>query len=285
MPTEDVRARIESFPVWHYRFDLDGFTTPLPYPELANRHEQRRRYLFEPLVDMCGGSLEGKRVLDLGCNAGYWSLHAIASGADFVLGIDAREMHIEQASLVFEVKDVDPTRYSFELGNVFEHDLASRAPFDVVLCLGLLYHVNRQMELLERISSVNSDILVIDTDLWPAPSSYLRLKFEDPDRPLHAVDNALVMVPTKKAVTDMTRSLGYSVAALRPDFDDWTGVRRYRQGRRKAFICAKQTPLSRLGARTEPTRITAREVGRMITDLPPQIPRRIRKRRKRSYRA
>ena len=33
-------------------------------------------------------------------NAGFWALHAVRAGCDFVLGIDARELHIEQARLV-----------------------------------------------------------------------------------------------------------------------------------------------------------------------------------------
>jgi ribosomal protein L11 methylase PrmA len=41
-------------------------------------------------------------VLDLGCNAGFWSLAAIDAGADLVVGIDGRQMHIDQANLVFE---------------------------------------------------------------------------------------------------------------------------------------------------------------------------------------
>jgi len=60
---------------------------------------------MEPLSELYGGSLKGKRVLDLGCNAGFWSLDALERGADFVLGLDGRRMHIDQANFVFEVKE------------------------------------------------------------------------------------------------------------------------------------------------------------------------------------
>jgi predicted nicotinamide N-methyase len=36
-------------------------------------------------VRLFGGSLEGKRVLDLASNAGYWSLASIKAGANYVL--------------------------------------------------------------------------------------------------------------------------------------------------------------------------------------------------------
>jgi 2-polyprenyl-3-methyl-5-hydroxy-6-metoxy-1,4-benzoquinol methylase len=62
----------------------------------SNSHEQRKCYFFGPLIELCGGSLKGKRVLDLGCSAGFWSLDAVESGCDFVLGIDGRQMQIDQ---------------------------------------------------------------------------------------------------------------------------------------------------------------------------------------------
>jgi len=106
-----LRARVESFPRWHYEFDLGDIRTPIADRSHVNRHAQRKKYFFSPLVQLCGGTLAGKRVLDLGCNAGYWSLAASDAGADFVLGIDGRQMHIDQANLVFEAMRVEPSRY------------------------------------------------------------------------------------------------------------------------------------------------------------------------------
>ena len=96
MEPRELQERISAFPRWHYRFEFEqGIATRPPDPGMANRHEQRRRYIFEPLLTLTGGSLRGRRVLDLGCNAGYWSLLAAEAHADFVVGIDAREVHIE----------------------------------------------------------------------------------------------------------------------------------------------------------------------------------------------
>src|SRR5918998_5027763 len=87
---EEIQKKIASFARWHYRFDLKGNLTPIYEPSWENRHEQRRKYFFEPLVQLFGGSLAGKRVLDLGCNAGFWSLAAAQAGCDYVLGVDGR---------------------------------------------------------------------------------------------------------------------------------------------------------------------------------------------------
>jgi tRNA (mo5U34)-methyltransferase len=247
----EVRRRIDSFPVWNYEFDLGGVKTPALTKNRANRHEQRFRYFFTPLVDLSGGSLKGKRVLDLGCNAGFWSLKAIEAGCDFVLGIDGRAMHIAQANLVFEAKSVETSRYHFIEDDIFVAPLQSFGTFDIVLCLGLMYHVSKHVDLMEKITTVNSDVLLIDTDLDMMPGSYFRARWESTDKPLHATDRGFVMSPTQGAVVELVRAFGYEVAVLRPQLSDYSGARRYRQGRRKAFLCAKQSPLSSLPAPIE----------------------------------
>lgn len=252
MNEAELRQRVDGFPTWHYEFDLNGVRTPIFDRRHVNRHEQRKRYFFDPLVQLCGGSLAGKRVLDLGCNAGFWSLAAIEAGADFVLGADGRELHVDLARLVFEVKGVEEERYRFETADVFSLDLAGEAPFDVVLCLGLLYHVSRPFELMERISAWNDDLLVVDTTLDPSPGASFRMLREDVDNPRSAVDLPLVLHPSREAVARLAREFGYRVKMLPPRFTSWEGSVSYRRGTRRAFLCAKRTELA--GLDSEPIR-------------------------------
>jgi SAM-dependent methyltransferase len=250
---------INGFDRWHYQFDLDGHLTPIHDESKINRHVQRKRYFFDPLVTLLGESLAGKRVLDLGCNAGFWSLHAIESGCDFVLGIDGREMHIDQASLVFDVKGVPKDRYRFVQANIFETDFAALGKFDVVLCLGLLYHVGKPIELMERIAEVGSDIVVVDTHLSSVSGSCLEIIHESLEDPRSAVDRELVLWPTRQAVRDMVQLFGYEARMLKPRFDDYTGARDYREGHRRAFLCASQTDLSTLQAPVQSVPKTTRK--------------------------
>ena len=249
---EEIRRGIASFPRWHYEFDLAGHKTPIFEPDWAERHRQRKGYFFDPLVGLFGGSLAGKRVLDLGCNAGFWSLCAAEAGCEFVLGVDGRQMHVDQAGLVFRAKGIEEDRYDFVAGNIFETDLRQFGTFDIVLCLGLMYHVGKPLELMERIDGVGEDVLVVDTTVLKRDGPFFRLKWEALDEPRNAVDHELVMVPSGQAVRDMAETFGYSVATLRPDFRDekgspeWRGSADYRDGRRRAFLCAKKTNLSGL---------------------------------------
>lgn len=249
---ETIAERVNAFERWHYGFDLNGVTTPIFDQDHLNRHAQRVGYFFDPLVELCGGSLSGLRVLDLGCNAGFWSLLSINHGCDFVLGIDGRQMHIDQANLVFDVNEVDPARYRFVHGNLFHSDMAAFGEFDIVLCLGLLYHVNKPVELFQRIAQVNTDVLVVDTALSPAVDSSFAVLYEDPDEPRHTVESGFVLHPSRLAVLDLARSHGYASLVLRPEMTDYTGAHDYLLGQRRAYICTKRTALHRIEHLAEP---------------------------------
>jgi len=246
MQQSEILKKINKFPRWHYEFDLKGIRTPVFDPNHVNRHKQRKKYFFDPLVKLYGNTLRGKRVLDLGCNAGFWSLQAIMSGAEYVLGIDGREMHIEQANFVFEVYEIEKRKYDFICDNIYDMDFSEFGTFDVVLCLGLMYHIIKPFVLLENISAINRDILVIDTSLSPLKGALLELRRDDLEEPRDAVDYALVTYPTKQAVIKIASQVGYSVVTLQPEFDDYTSAKDYRNGRRLAFLCSKKTDLGKL---------------------------------------
>lgn len=251
MQGEEIRRKIASFPTWHYQFDLKGNPTPIHKDDRVNRHSRRKEYFFDPMVEMFGGSLAGKRVLDLGCNAGFWSLCAAQAGCDYVLGLDGRQMHVDQANFVFEVNEVEADRYDFVAGNLFDVDLSRFGTFDVVLCLGLMYHVSKHVNLMEMISEVSNDLLLIDTTVSTLPGSYMEIRHDRLEKVRHAVDYELVMHPTWQAVHDLVRQFGYSSVALAPAFGDYEGALDYRNGRRRAFLCAKRTDLSLLPAGVE----------------------------------
>jgi tRNA (mo5U34)-methyltransferase len=234
---EEIQRRVDSFPRWHYEFTIKGVRTPVFDPDWANRHEQRRRYFFEPLLNRYGGSLRGTRVLDLGCNAGYWLLHALLAGCDHAVGIDAREMHIEQARLVLEASDIARSRYTLRLEDVLRTRF--EGPFEIVLCLGLLYHVSEPLTLLRKIAEANTDVLVVDTSLCELPAPAFELRRDPLDDPRMAVDCELVLWPTRRAVVEAASAFGYQTEVLEPLFSDWRGCDDFRAGTRRAFICTK----------------------------------------------
>lgn len=244
MDAEQLKQRIDSFPSWNYRFELPGgLSTPVASAWRVRRAEQRRRYFFEPLLGLAGGTLRGRRVLDLGCNAGFWSLEAIDAGAEFVLGVDGSETAIEQAELIFEARGVAPERYAFQAANVFDGRSFER--FDVVLCLGLLDVVAKPLALFELIASAQPELVVIDTGISRARGAMFELSRLN--EPRNAVERDLVLVPTRRAVAELAGRFGFDAVALAQDFDAGElGVEDYLAGRRIAFVCSKGVPLDAL---------------------------------------
>ncbi len=245
MTRDELEQRIAEFTQWHYRFEFDnGARTSVPDSRLINRQEQRRRYFFDALLGLCGGSLRGRRVLDLGCSAGFWSLQAIEAGAAFVLGVDAQGTSIDQAKLVFEAKGIDPARYSFEHRDLFERVLSQE--FDVVLCLSLMSHLSKPVELFELMAGTGAAIIVVETELSRTPDSVFAVSSSADGR--KSVAHKLVLIPSREAVVDLAEEFGYKTVPLALNITDFTGLNDYRRHRRLAFICAKGLSLEMLAA-------------------------------------
>jgi SAM-dependent methyltransferase len=251
LDAQQLADRIAAFPSWNYRFEFDGgLSTPLADPARVNRQEQRRSYFFEALLSLTGGSLEGRRVLDLGCSAGFWSLQAVEAGADFVLGVDARADYLEQAELVFEAKGVERSRYRFDRADLFDYDPGEQ--FDVVLCLGLLNVVAKPVALFELMTRSGAQLIVIDTGLSSAPGKLFEVgRLAEPR---NKVDYGMVLVPTRRALTVLAGQFGLQAVPLARNITDYTSMQDYRSGERLAFICSGTVPLDSLPVERAPHR-------------------------------
>jgi hypothetical protein len=108
------------------------------------------------------------------------------------------------------------------------------------------------MTLLEHISSINTDLLAIDTYLSRMRKSLLEIRKESLDIQVNSADYELIMHPTRAAILDMVHQFNYHTVVLRPSFSDYTGATGYKIGSRRAFICAKQTDLTSLAPYDEP---------------------------------
>jgi SAM-dependent methyltransferase len=249
LDAEELEDRIAAFPLWSYQFEFEnGIRTPIADWQRVNRQVQRRRHFFEPLLSLTGGSLKGRRVLDLGCSSGYWALEAIEAGADFVLGIDGRDTYIEQAELVFEAKGVERSRYRFEQANIFEYALEEQ--FDVVLCLGLLNVVSKPVALFELMSRSQAPLIVLDTGLSRAPTKLFEVSHLLESR--NKIDYGMVLVPTRSALVELAGQFGYETVALTLNITDYTSMEDYRSQQRLAFICGNGVPLGGLPVEPEP---------------------------------
>jgi tRNA (mo5U34)-methyltransferase len=106
--------------------------------------------------------LQGKTVLDIGCNAGFYSQEMKRRGAERVLGIDDNERYLKQARFAAEVNELD---IEFRLMSVYELAKLGES-FDVVLYMGVLYHLRYPLLSLDLIrQTVARDLVVVQSIL------------------------------------------------------------------------------------------------------------------------
>ena len=114
-----------------------------PSPRLENR--------YLGIVDANRGLFEDARVLDIGCHDGRWGAAALDAGARHVFGLEGRPETLEKARKNF--KDEERSRYSFQLGDALEILRGTFGPFDLILCLGFMYHTPHHVALFEHFRS------------------------------------------------------------------------------------------------------------------------------------
>lgn len=151
-PAEAVERRVRALGRWFHNMDLNGVQTA-PDHFLGDYPAQKWRR-FENAIPQ---DLTGKTVLDIGCNAGFYSLEMKRRGAERVLGVDWDDVYLNQARFAAEVSDMD-----IEFRKLSVYDVGALGEkFDVVLFLGVLYHLRHPLLALDLIREhVAKDLLV-----------------------------------------------------------------------------------------------------------------------------
>ena len=109
--------------------------------------------------------VKGKRVLDLFCANGAFSFEAALAGAREVVGLEFSEDRTRCATFIAATLSgkVDCVTPKFIAGDVYELARMFKEPFDVVLCLGGLYHIPDPPYVLSQIRSVTASTLIVQT--------------------------------------------------------------------------------------------------------------------------
>lgn len=122
------------------------------------------------IKEKCGGSLEGKKILDVGCGGGILAESLAKEGA-IVVGIDMAEASLEVAKLHLLESNLE---IDYQKMLVEEFAKENPASFDVVCCLEMLEHVPSPSSVIEACSKlVKNDGEVFFSTLNRNPKSYL----------------------------------------------------------------------------------------------------------------
>ena len=132
MTIASIEQRIQDLGEWFQNLRLDGVQTAPnhflgDYPTIK----------WQRFAHAIPSDLTGRTVLDIGCNAGFYSHEMKRRGAAHVLGIDSDARYLAQARFAAEVAGLD---IEFRQMSIYEvPQLEER--FDLVLFLGVFYHL------------------------------------------------------------------------------------------------------------------------------------------------
>ena len=132
--------------------------------------EIKLRRIVQCVLDLTGGSVEGLRILDLACLEGLFAVEFARHKAR-CLGIEGRKANIEKARFAKEVLLLDDM--DLVQDDVRNLSIEKYGEFDVVLCLGLLYHfdVPDVFSFVERLGEVCRRVCIVDTRIALQPKT------------------------------------------------------------------------------------------------------------------
>jgi SAM-dependent methyltransferase len=110
--------------------------------------------------------LGGVRIADLGCLEGGYAVGLARLGAE-VLGIEIRRANYANCCLVKERVNLPLLR--FVQDDVW--NMAAHGPFDVILCSGVLYHLDRPKRLLEIMARCAGKAVLLNTHFATAAAN------------------------------------------------------------------------------------------------------------------
>ncbi|MBV9561432.1 MAG: TIGR04290 family methyltransferase [Bradyrhizobium sp.] len=218
---DEIRRRVDALGPWFHNLDLNGVSTA-PSHFLGDYPMVKWRRFSRIIPDR----LEGKSVLDIGCNAGFYAMEMKRRGAERVLGLDTDDEYLAQARFAADV-----SRLKIEFRKLSAYDVGSLGErFDLVIFMGVLYHLRHPLLALDLIHEhVARDLLLFQSMLRgqgrvdPVDENYdfwTTEQFDSPGYPkLHFIEREYADDPTnwwapnRACAEAMLRSAGFKILA------------------------------------------------------------------------
>lgn len=161
----DAEWAVAAYPEWHHTFEI--------FPGVFTRGSHDPTDLFR-LLELKPEDVAGKRVLDVGASNGYFSRELDRMGAD-VTAFD----YCDKRKSGFDIME---RCYGKEIrhvqGNVADIEKLGLGEFDIILCLGVIYHLPDPIRALWQLRKMCRETFFLETyvehfeDLRPAARYY-----------------------------------------------------------------------------------------------------------------
>lgn len=238
IPIDEMQEEIRRLSPWTYHVEVPGATTigHNTYNEGTIRfHRYRGNLICNAVAQLLGSNLTTSTILDLGCNCGFFTLEMAARGALHVLGLDFRQENIEQAEFLKRAFGVSSSNFSTQNVKDIEED---NELFDVVLNLGLMYHLSTPFEVLRSCYQLTKQFCVIDTISHTEPISAYHVQMKNPNISIEG-DLSFELQPTYRGILDTITAAGFGeVVEIVAPTDD---VELYDSASRRCLVAFKES--------------------------------------------
>jgi hypothetical protein len=233
MPTLEQQALSKT---WFYPFRLPGGQVTPTYDggALDAIHATRLAMLQSAVRAEFGESIADRSVIDIACHQGWFSTKIAQMGAQDVLAVDAREEHVADATLIRDTLGLRNLR-------IAQSDVHALTPqtfgtFDIVLMLGLIYHLENPVGALRVARALAKRLCLVETQIVPGMTGMVDYGSYRFVRPLkgsfgiideteethgpEASTTGICLVPSLDALFWILRKVGFSRVELLPPPED-----------------------------------------------------------------
>jgi tRNA (mo5U34)-methyltransferase len=224
-----LKAEIEQPPLWMYPWALEGgLVTPVAHEELPDIHRTRLELMESSVLAALSAAGPDATVIDLACNEGWFSHRMLEWGASRVLGVDIRPQLIRRAQLIRDHLGVPAERLELRCADVFDLSVAELGKFDVVLCLGLVYHLENPIGAIRLAHALTGRVCVIESQLtrqteaivhgWGASDQYedtpasfaARVEVDHQTNMLASSGGVASLIPNRAALVQAAEVAGFA---------------------------------------------------------------------------
>jgi len=181
--------------------------------------------------------------VDAGCGVGFFSQTLAECGLN-VCGFDGRGENVAEARRRFP-------HIPFEQGDIEERAILQLGRFDLVLCFGLLYHLENPLRAIRNLRGLTEKCLLLESMCLPEekPSMLLREEPRQEDQGLRD----MACYPSEGSLVKMLYQVGFGMVFRvipLPDHEDFRETAEH--ARRRTVLLASTAPIDIAGFRLIP---------------------------------
>lgn len=143
MEHQDLKNKIRQLGEWYQKINIQGIMTSYKGTKYSNM--ENSSITWKKIDSYISGDYKKLRILDLGCNAGFYSIMAAKKGASLV-GIEASTKFFKQALFL---KDYYEKLWKVKLDityiqkDILDVDFSKMTKFNYIFALSILYHIGK----------------------------------------------------------------------------------------------------------------------------------------------